>query len=283
MQTIHIAISPCPNDTFIFENIYNKQLTIDGYHFQFHFLDINDLNKAATAGLYDVVKISFAHLKNITHQYTMLQSGGAMGYGVGPLLVKKNDNSVVDLAQCKIAIPGKNTTANFLFSYFYPNVTTHQKSEVLFSDIENAVLNNEYQLGVLIHEGRFTYQQKGLQLVADLGQLWEQHLNLPIPLGCIVAKKELGIDFALKIEQLITQSISNYDANGNAIISDFIKSHAKEMDEAVMRNHIDLYVNDFSKHMGQTGNAALEKMNTVIVVRFHWFTNGLTVTIKFIK
>ncbi len=264
MQNITIAISPCPNDTFIFENIYNKKIQIEGYAFEFHFLDINDLNKAATEGLYDVVKISFAHLKNVKNNYTLLKSGGAMGYGVGPLLVKKAGNNI-DLNNCTVAIPGINTTANFLFSNFYPSVAKQQKHEVLFSNIENEVLQNNYQLGLLIHEGRFTYAQKGLELVADLGQLWEQKENLPIPLGCIVAKTELGNELLQKVESLITQSIANYDANGQAIISDFIKDNAKEMNENVMRQHIDLYVNDFSKHMGEIGFTALQKMNGIMV------------------
>jgi 1,4-dihydroxy-6-naphthoate synthase len=267
MKTLHIAISPCPNDTFIFENIYNKKLQLDGYTFVFHFLDINDLNKAATAGIYDIVKISFAHLKNVTPQYTMLQSGGAMGYGVGPLLVKRiyPNGDDINISKSKVAIPGHNTTANFLFTYFYPYFDISQKHEVLFSDIEDAVLNDTYQLGVLIHEGRFTYQQKGLQLVVDLGQLWEEREKLPIPLGCIVAKTALGNDLLQKIEILITNSITNYDANGQAIISPFIQQYAQAMDQNVMRQHIDLYVNDFSKNMGNTGRAALAKMNGIMV------------------
>jgi 1,4-dihydroxy-6-naphthoate synthase len=264
MKTLHIAISPCPNDTFIFENIYNKKLQIEGYEFVFHFLDINDLNKAASAGTYDIVKVSFAHLHNIQPQYTLLQSGGAMGYGVGPLLVKNNDANPIDLSNCKVAIPGFNTTANFLFSNFYPSVAKHQKHEVLFSEIEEKVQDNTYQLGVIIHEGRFTYQQKGLQLVADLGQLWEETENLPIPLGCIVAKTNLGEALLQKIEAIISNSISNYDINGQPIISDFIKQNADEMSKDVMLQHINLYVNDFSVKMGEKGAKALQKMHEIL-------------------
>ncbi len=265
MKAITIAISPCPNDTFIFENIFNKTLKINGVAFEFHFLDINDLNKAATAQLYDIVKISFAHLKNVIENYSLLKSGGAMGYGVGPIIVKAKNTIAKNYKNCSIAIPGLNTTANFLLTHFYPQIEKQQKQEVLFSDIEKMVLNGTYDYGLLIHEGRFTYQQNGLELVADLGKLWQEKENLPIPLGCIVAKKNLNENLLLEIEQLITNSITNYDTQGEAIISDFIKLHAQEMDENVMRQHIDLYVNDFSKNMGETGFAALQKMNTIIM------------------
>jgi 1,4-dihydroxy-6-naphthoate synthase len=261
---LHIAISPCPNDTFIFENLYNKKIVIDDVELKFHFLDIDELNKSATANQYDIIKISFAHLRNINSNYEMLHSGGAMGYGVGPLLVKAKDYDI-NISQSKIAVPGKNTTANFLLTYAYPYFDIAQKKYMVFSDVEKALLTDDCQMGVLIHEGRFTYQEKGLELICDLGELWEQRENLPIPLGCIVAKKELGKKLLYKIESAITQSITNYDDAGKPIISEFIKSYSDEMQEDVMRQHIDLYVNDFSKTMGENGKLALAKMNEIMV------------------
>jgi 1,4-dihydroxy-6-naphthoate synthase len=261
---LQIAISPCPNDTFIFENLYNKKVVVDGVELQFHFLDIDELNKSATANQFDIIKISFAHLRNVNATYEMLHSGGAMGYGVGPLLVKAKDDDV-SISQSKIAVPGKNTTANFLLTYAYPSIEIAQKKYMIFSDVENSLLTNDCQMGVLIHEGRFTYKEKGLELICDLGELWEQREQLPIPLGCIVAKKELGKELLAKIEIAITQSITNYDENGKPIISEFIKSHADEMQEDVMMQHIDLYVNDFSKSMGNNGKLALAKMNEIMV------------------
>jgi 1,4-dihydroxy-6-naphthoate synthase len=261
---LHIAISPCPNDTFIFENLFNKKIVIDDMEFVFHFLDIDELNKAASEGTYDIIKISFAHVRNIQQQYTMLQSGGAMGFGVGPLLVKAKDYEV-NVAQSKIAVPGQNTTANFLLTYAYPYFDISQKKYMVFSDVEKALLNNYCQMGVLIHEGRFTYQEKGLELICDLGELWQEREKLPIPLGCIVAKTSLGTDVLSQIESAITVSISNYDAAGKPIISDFIKSHAQEMNEDVMRQHIELYVNDFSKSMGENAKKAMAKMNEIMV------------------
>jgi 1,4-dihydroxy-6-naphthoate synthase len=259
-----IAISPCPNDTFIFENLYNKTIQIDDVALQFHFLDIDELNKSASDNKYDIIKVSFAHLRNINTHYQMLESGGAMGKGVGPLLVKAKDYDI-NISESTIAVPGQNTTANFLLTYAYPYFNITQKKYMVFSDVEKALLSNVCQMGVLIHEGRFTYKEKGLELICDLGELWEQRENLPIPLGCIVAKKELGATLLSKIEQAITASITNYDSTGEPIISAFIKSHAQEMDEQVMLQHIKLYVNEYSKTMGNNGQLALQKMNEIMV------------------
>ncbi len=225
-------------------------MSIYGVQFNFHFLDIEELNQAASANEYDIVKISFAHYKNVKENYAMLQSGGAMGYGVGPLLVTKQNNKVQIKETTKVAIPGFNTTANFLLKYCYPQLEETQKTGVLFSEIENEIISGQYDLGVLIHEGRFTYKDKGLDLVADLGTVWEQREQLPIPLGCIVAKRNLGYNLIDQMSELITQSIVNYDLRGKPIISNFIKQHAQEMDEQVMLQHINLYVNEFSKNMG---------------------------------
>lgn len=250
MKEISIAISPCPNDTFIFENIYNGKISIAGHKFEFHFMDIAELNDAATQNKFDIIKISCAHYHSVKQNFSLLQSGGAMGYGVGPLLVKAKGSNAILNTTAKIAIPGATTTANFLLKYCYPFIGDQQKTEVIFSEIEDAVITNQYDFGVLIHEGRFTYQQKGLELVTDLGALWETKENLPIPLGCIVAKTNLGAALIAQIETAITNSITNYDYDGNPIISPFIESHAQEMELNVMRQHIDLYVNDFSKNMG---------------------------------
>jgi 1,4-dihydroxy-6-naphthoate synthase len=261
MQTIKIGISPCPNDTFIFENMYNGILSIPNVNFEWEFHDIDILNKKAAEGYFDVVKVSFAHLQNIEDQYIMLQSGGAMGYGLGPLLVKKAGSNI-DFTQDIVAIPGKNTTANFLFSYFYPEVIN--KEMALFNEIEDGVLDNKYSLGVLIHESRFTYAAKGLELIADLGTLWQDQENIPIPLGCIVVNKSLSEDLITELEKMISKSITNYDINGRPIVSDFIRSHAKEMDETVIKSHIDLYVNDFSVHIGDVGMTSIKKMRSIL-------------------
>jgi 1,4-dihydroxy-6-naphthoate synthase len=268
MQKIKIGISPCPNDTFIFENLFNQSIAIEGISFDFEFHDIEVLNQKASDGYFDVVKISFANWRNVKEHYTMLKSGGAMGFGVGPLLVKNKVNDVddeINASKCTVAIPGQHTTANFLFTYFYPYIGIEQKAVVLFSAIEDWVKAGKNRMGLLIHEGRFTYQEKNLELVCDLGKLWEEREKLPIPLGCIVAKKELGESLMASIETAISNSIVNYDNHQKPIISDFIRSHAKEMSEEVMMQHICLYVNDFSRDMGDMARLALERMDGIMV------------------
>jgi 1,4-dihydroxy-6-naphthoate synthase len=265
VKKVKIAISPCPNDTFIFENIYNQNITIDGIELEWVFEDIDVLNKMAIDGSHDIVKISFANYHLVQDTYEMLTSGGAMGFGVGPLVVSgQNVTDEIFGSQWQVAIPGLNTTAHFLFSYFYPYISMDQKLVMPFDKIEEWVLDSPNRLGVLIHEGRFTYQSKGLKLVNDLGKLWENKLNLPIPLGCIVAKKSLGRHTIDELSLAISASISNYGDDNRPIISEFIKTHAQEMSEDVMRSHIDLYVNEFSVHMGDKGVEALSKMKEIL-------------------
>jgi len=259
MKTLSIAISPCPNDTFIFENIYTEKIGIDGYTFDFDFLDIEELNKCAAAKKKDIIKISYAQYFQVKDNYTLLRSGGAMGFGVGPLLIQKKDANV-NLSTAKIAIPGQHTTANFLLRYLFPNAKN--KYSLLFSDIENAVLQGNADAGLVIHEGRFTYAEKGLAKIADLGELWQEKTGLPIPLGCIVIKKSLGEELKNEVEALIAQSIPPLQQA--IILSDFIKMHAQEMEPQVMLKHIQLYVNDFSKDIGPLGEAAFAKMETVL-------------------
>jgi 1,4-dihydroxy-6-naphthoate synthase len=255
---IKIAISPCPNDTFIFEKIYTKQLHIDGIEFEFYFLDIEELNKCAIAQSMDIIKISYAQYFSIKDNYNLLNSGGAMGYGVGPLLLKKKD-TIFNPSNAHVAIPGVHTSANFLLSYLYPQIKN--KTPMLFSKIEDALLNNEFDAGLVIHESRFTYAQKGLEKIEDLGLAWHQNTNLPIPLGCIVAQKKIDLPTQHKIERLIQDSIPNF--NEPIILSSFIKSHAQEMEEDVMRQHIQLYVNEFSKHIGEQGKKSIGKMEAI--------------------
>ncbi len=258
---LKIAISPCPNDTFIFENIFNKKNTIDGIEFEFHFFDIEELNTIAQNNAFDLVKISYAQYFKIKHNYNLLRSGGAMGYGVGPLLVKKKDQ-VINWDNALVAIPGEHTTANFLLTYLLPHIKN--KKEILFSNIEDAVLTQQVGAGLLIHEGRFTYAEKGLEKIEDLGALWQEKTSLPIPLGCIVINKNLPVQLQVQVQELIKESICNYDKGGVPIISEFIKLHAQEMDESVMLQHINLYVNDFSKDIGVEGEAVIKLMEQML-------------------
>lgn len=251
-----IAISPCPNDTYIFDSIYNKQLCINDIAFEFVLLDIEELNKQANTQKYDIIKVSYAHSFTLLDKYVRLRAGGAMGFGVGPLFVKKKGN-ISDEKGMRIAIPGKNTTANFLLSYLYPNYKS--KFHFVFNEIENAILENKVDAGVLIHEGRFTYEEKGLSLIADLGKKWEEKTALPIPLGCIMIRKEIDFGLQQQINELIANSIRLSNSKYPEL-SSFIKNNAKEMNEDIMRRHIELYVNEYSIDIGTKGQEAIRKM-----------------------
>ncbi|GAC1420777.1 MAG: 1,4-dihydroxy-6-naphthoate synthase [Flavisolibacter sp.] len=252
-----LGFSPCPNDTFIFEALVNKKIDTEGLSFRVELQDIQTLNSWADKGLLDITKISFPAYFDNRHYYQMLDAGSALGRGVGPLLVAKTMVSLPDVPHCKIAIPGENTTANFLLSYALPAVV--HKVPMLFSQIEDAVLNEEVDMGVLIHENRFTYQRKGLIKIMDLGAVWEQKQHAPIPLACIAAKSDLASDLQKRISNLIRKSVEYAFANYPKLTS-FTIEHAQEMEEAVMRKHIELYVNEYSIDLGKEGTRAVEEL-----------------------
>ena len=205
----------------------------------------------------DISKISYGALPLLINNYYLLNSGGALGKGVGPLLISKNKISLEDISIKTIAVPGKNTTANILFSLAFPQAKN--KIFKIFNEIENAVLNNEVDAGVIIHENRFTYQQKGLLKLIDLGNYWEQQTQLPIPLGGIVAKKSLNKAVIKRVDSLIKKSVQYAFENNYEELSNYVKQHAQEMNETVMRKHINLYVNNFSIDPGADGKKAIIK------------------------
>lgn len=257
-----LGFSPCPNDTFIFDALVNGKIDTDGFEFEPVLEDVETLNQWALQGKLDITKLSFpAYFKTI-ETYNLLQSGSALGNGVGPLLISGNDKvfSVEDVNAATILLPGENTTANLLFSFAYPDAVN--KRFVVFHEIEDLLVNKEAELGVIIHENRFTYQSKGLVKVKDLGEHWEEKLNAPIPLGGIVIKKQLGYDIYDKVNSLIHKSL-RYAFDHYPEISDYVKCHAQAMRPDVMRQHIDLYVNSFSLDLGEKGLAAVETLQKV--------------------
>jgi 1,4-dihydroxy-6-naphthoate synthase len=250
-----LGFSPCPNDTFIFDALVNGSIDTGGITFDPVLEDVQTLNEWAAAGKLDVTKLSFPALFAASDSYQILNSGAALGKGVGPLLIARKLVDLPDIAHCKVAIPGVNTTANFLLYHAFPEVK--QRVPMLFSEIEDAVLNGTVDLGVIIHENRFTYQQKGLMKVADLGEVWEQHNGAAIPLGCIAVKRSLGGETAAKVDALIRASlIHSFDSY--PAISDYVKQHAQAMDESVMRQHIELYVNNYTMDLGEEGRRAID-------------------------
>jgi len=256
-----IGFSPCPNDTFIFDALINKKIDTGDLSFEAVLEDVQTLNNYARAGRLDISKISYGVLPLVLGEYIVLTAGGALGKGVGPLLISKNDIAVTENINDKtIVIPGENTTAHMLFSLAYPKA--QQKKFIIFSDIEEAVINGRADLGVIIHENRFTYQQKGLKKVIDLGEYWEQQTQYPIPLGGIVMKRSFSTALQKKADALIRKSVEYAFAN-YPILAGYVKQHSQEMEEKVMRQHIDLYVNDYSIDLAEEGKKAVRKLLTV--------------------
>jgi len=257
---LSLGFSPCPNDTFIFDALVNKKIDTEDFDFEPILEDVQTLNEWSSQGKLDVTKLSLPALFGNRDHYSILNSGSALGKGVGPLLIAKKMVDVRDMAHCTIAVPGEDTTANFLLSFAFPTVTN--KLFMLFSDIEKAVLEQKVDLGVIIHENRFTYQQKGLHKICDLGDVWEQRQEAPIPLGCIAIRKTFGINLKQKIDALIRKSLQ-YSFQNYPAVSGYVKQHAQEMEEEVMRKHIELYVNDFSIDLKEDGRKAIEQLYKV--------------------
>ena len=259
-----LGFSPCPNDTFIFDALVNNKIDTEGFEFDVVLADVETLNQWALDGKLDITKLSFpAFFKSLEH-YTLLNAGSALGKGVGPLLITDSQTELTDdeINQASIALPGANTTANLLFTLAYPQAT--DKTFMLFSAIEEALVNKETDLGVIIHENRFTYQQKGLKKVKDLGEYWEQRMELPLPLGGIAINQSIKRSAALKVNELIRKSLE-FAFKNYPVITDYVKQHSQEMSEEVMRQHIDLYVNNYSLDLGDDGKLAIESLHEVFL------------------
>lgn len=264
-----IGFSPCPNDTFIFDALVNRKTDTGDISFDLVLEDVQTLNEMAIAGKLDITKISYGSLPLILNRYIVLSSGSALGNGVGPLLIAPSVIPSTDVKNHLVAIPGQHTTAHVLFSLAYPDA--EKKVFLRYDEIEDFVLHNRENLGVIIHENRFTYQDKGLTKITDLGHYWETETGMPVPLGGIVAKRSLGSDIKLTVQTLIRESLQ-YSYSHDEELSDFVKSNSQEMSEEVMRKHIDLYVNDFSIDLGEKGKNAVRKF-----LQVYGNANGITV------
>jgi 1,4-dihydroxy-6-naphthoate synthase len=252
-----LGISPCPNDTFIFDALVNGALDTGELRFDVVHEDVETLNEWALRGRLDVSKISYGVLPEIAREYVVLSAGGALGHGVGPLLVARPGGAALRPEELRIAIPGRHTTAHLLFSLAYP--AARRKEFMVFSAIEDAVLSGAVGAGVIIHESRFTYAAKGLVKLLDLGEHWERVTGAPVPLGGIVARRSLPAPVRREIDRLVRASVERGLATKERI-SPYVKRHAQEMDEAVMRQHIALYVNERSVDLGETGRRAVETL-----------------------
>jgi 1,4-dihydroxy-6-naphthoate synthase len=264
-----LGFSPCPNDTFIFDALIHHKIDTEGLEFEVFYDDVETLNQKAFRGELDITKLSYHAFAYVTDKYVLLDSGSALGFGVGPLLISDLEISISDLEKNLIhdpksgsrnpliGIPGKYTTANFLLGLAFPEATN--KQELVFSEIEDALLDSRIDVGLIIHENRFTYQDKGLKKIIDLGDYWEKRTGCAIPLGGIVANRNLPLDIQYKINRVLRKSVEFAFANPKSGLA-FIKQHAQEMSEEVMYKHIELYVNQYSVELGEEGRKAINLM-----------------------
>jgi 1,4-dihydroxy-6-naphthoate synthase len=257
-----LGFSPCPNDTFIFDAMVHGRIDTEGLEFDYVLADVEELNRKALTSTVDITKMSYHAYAYAAQNYLILDSGSALGHKNGPLLISKRKINTSDLSDARIAIPGKYTTANLLFCIAWPEAVN--KIEYLFSNIEDALLKDEVDAGLIIHETRFTYYKKGLYKIADMGEYWEKLTGLPIPLGAIVINRNIPDEIAQKVNRILRKSLEY--AYKDAFASyDFVADNAKEMDSTVMNNHIKLFVNEYTLNLGNKGKEAINKLFGIAV------------------
>ncbi len=259
MKPLQLSFSPCPNDTFMFDAMIHHKVDTEGLEFDVRFEDIETLNLSAVNGIPDITKLSTKALSQVLDQYRVINSGAALGFGVGPLLLSREPLPGWEdrISNFRFGIPGKLTTANFLLDFAFP--VKKSKTEMIFSEIEDALLSGKIDIGLVIHESRFTYQKKGLNKLLDLGAYWEEKTGLPIPLAAIVVKRGLVREVQQKIDRVLRRSIEYAFLNPESSLS-FVQSHSQEMDADIVKRHIDLYVNDFSIDLGDLGKSSLIRL-----------------------
>ena len=254
-MNLTLGFSTCPNDTFIFDAMVHGRIDTEGLEFSVTMADVEELNNLAFKGFIDVTKLSYHAYASMVDSYILLNSGSALGYKNGPLLISRHKIYPDEVSDLRIATPGKNTTANLLLSIAYPKVK--EKKEYLFSLIEEIVLSGEMDAGLIIHENRFTYQKKGLKKIVDLGEYWEGETGMPIPLGGIVVNRKLPLDVQQKVNRVMKRSVE-FAFEHPKVTYPFVKQHAQEMEDSVIQSHIGLYVNDFTRDLGASGRKAID-------------------------
>lgn len=258
MKTLSLGYSPCPNDTFIFYALVHGKIKTEDLNFKEILLDVETLNQMALKGKLDITKVSYNAFGNLRDDYCLLRSGGALGRGCGPLVVASKECEMKDLKGKTIAVPGELTTAYLLLQLYESDFRSNVKV-MPFHEIMGAVKEEKVDAGLIIHEGRFTYPSYGLKKIIDLGEWWEKETGLPIPLGCIIAKRSLGIDVISKVERLIMESVLYAISRRDEPVK-YIKEHSQELDDSVIAEHINLYVNDYSIDIGDEGIRAVRKL-----------------------
>jgi 1,4-dihydroxy-6-naphthoate synthase len=254
---IKLGFSPCPNDTFIFAAMLKGMIDTEGLEFNYRMEDVESLNQLAMAEGLDMIKVSYHAFLHLSPVYRLLDSGSALGFGNGPLLISKKKYSIGDLDNLTVAIPGEYTTANLLLKLIAPRI--HRKKILVFNEIEDAILKDEVDAGVIIHESRFTYERKGMQKITDLGEEYENMTHCPIPLGGIIAQKKLGIKTLDKLNRVMHRSVAYAMENPGSVMN-FVRCNAQEMEDEVMLKHIHLYVNNYTLDLGPDGRKAITRL-----------------------
>jgi len=254
---IKLAFSTCPNDTFIFDALVHKKIDTEGLEFDFVMMDVEELNRMVLHESPDMIKISYQTYLYVITSYALLDAGSSFGFGNGPVLVAKTDIPFNLVRNYKVALPGEHTTAHLLFRIAFP--ASNRKYFMIFSKIEESILKGETEAGVIIHEGRFTYERKGLKKIMDLGEFWQSLTGTPVPLGCIVAKKSLGQEITDKLNRIMRRSVEYAMANTEDVMP-FVRQNAKEMERDIMMKHIGFYVNDLTIDLGKTGRKAIAEL-----------------------
>ena len=257
-EIIRLGISTCPNDTFAFHGLLTQAVDWRGLEFEVQLLDIQELNDRLLAGDFDVAKTSFHAALHLADRFVVLPSGAALGFGVGPLLLAAAAGTVPTSPAQLTVCPGRHTTAALLYELFHPRTT--RVEHVVFSEIMPALAAGRADFGVCIHEGRFTWQQHGLALVEDLGSRWEAETGSPLPLGGIVASRRLPTDTIAAVQGVIHDSLQFALADRNRPLPT-MRAHAQEHDDAVLMQHVDLYVNEWTVELGPTGERALRELS----------------------
>lgn len=254
---ITLGFSSCPNDTYTFDALIHKKIDTKGIDFKCVIADVQELNRRASIGDLQMTKLSYFAYAHVFETYQILDAGSALGFANGPLFICKKGYEANIGSHSKILIPGKETTANLLFSMAYPEY--QDKTECLFSDIESRIMSGEYDAGVIIHENRFTYAERGFSMIRDLGSFWETETHTPIPLGAITIRRDMPDDLKQTINDLLRKSIEYANEHPTASNS-FIHQYAQAIDDDVLKKHIHLFVNDFSLSLGNQGKNAIETL-----------------------
>ncbi|QDV27827.1 menaquinone biosynthesis family protein [Aureliella helgolandensis] len=255
---IRLGISTCPNDTFTFHALLNRLVDWKGLDFHIELLDIQQLNRRLFEGSFDVAKASFHAALLLSQKFQVLPSGSALGFGVGPLLLAAHPDSTPEQKEQLTLCPGEHTTAALLFRLFYPQTTRIE--HVVFSDIMPRLQRATADFGVCIHEGRFTWKQQGLSLVADLGTRWEAETECPLPLGGLLVSQELSPESASRVQEVVAASLQ-YSLENRSAALPTMRKYAQEFDDEVLMQHVDLYVNDWTVELGTIGQTALQALS----------------------